>query len=428
MRFLFEKQYSKEELEGIIDVENIRRLISKGVINVVSSEKMYSIQFVGIIFLGRKIICVLPKFLQNENLDAVKTMQLILKVLRTYEHLMDNVKQKDEEYLITNIGSRNVSDFFLASFLLEDYKKNGYYRKDMHVITKNGEGEIDWQRTISDITPIVSNQTPYYFETYNRNKDSDVFNKVMLLHKLAIRLCYDKFAGILGLQDIELDKSCLDMRGKWSKQFINSLLDRELRTVYIDRKILVLKALKTLFTRETFFENSGLTLFGTKSFQNIWEHACARVFKNEYKDYENEIPRPKWINTIENEINESKRTLKPDVIRRFDQYLLILDAKYYDIKFNQNKLKNNPGVEDVVKQIVYAKALQTDLAVTKKNVFLFPQKKEKIFEMFGIVKMEFLSQEPISLIYLSYEEVFNLYINKKNFSDKILYEFIEILK
>jgi hypothetical protein len=427
VEYLFEKKYKKEELESSLKEEDIQQLLKNGVMSVISNKAYYSIQFVGLVFLGKKTLAILPKFLEDEDIDKPKTIKLILKVLSTYEKFSDKFKNRDDDYLIVNLESDQVSDFFVANFLLNDFVKNGYYTKSTTTLKKNGEGEISWEKTISDITPILSNRVPYYFDTYNFNKDNDILNKVILLHKWVIKEFYDEFADLLGLR-VNIDRSIPDIGEIWSQQFINSLLDKELRTTYSDNKILVLKALKTFFNKSSFFQKRRTTLFGTRNFQNVWEHICSFVFKNEYINYQEEIPRPKWENLLDNKINEEKRTLKPDVIRNFNSYLLILDAKYYNIKFDQKDLIGNPGVEDVVKQLIYEKALQTGSGIIKRNAFLFPKKLDIKFNLFGTVKMDFISLKPINLIYLSYEEVFNLYVKRKPYSNDTLNDFIQLLK
>ena len=68
-----------------------------------------------------------------------------------------------------------------------------------------------------------------------------------------------------------------------------------------------------------------------------------------------------------------KNRLTPDILKVFSKdnkkYLLILDAKYYNMTFKNEKLQGNPGIEDITKQYLYHSALKKEgNSVTRYNM------------------------------------------------------------
>lgn len=55
----------------------------------------------------------------------------------------------------------------IADYLLNDFSLNGYYQKKFTEYEIDGEGIIDWSKTVNEITPVFSKGVPYYFSTYN---------------------------------------------------------------------------------------------------------------------------------------------------------------------------------------------------------------------------------------------------------------------
>lgn len=189
--------------------------------------------------------------------------------------------------------------------------------------------------------------------------------------------------------------------------------------------------MKTAIDREEnqFSKRPTLSLYGTKYFHRVWEEVCKTVFSH-VNEYVKKISRPNWINFTDIEVNKEKKTLEPDIIKAFEyrskEYFLILDAKYYNINFDGKKLEGNPGVEDITKQLLYDKALEKlSRGKTKHNAFLFPSSNStNTFKVFGSVDFDFLDIAAVTLVYISAEQVYNLYLENKTFSTDDLFKFV----
>ena len=54
-----------------------------------------------------------------------------------------------------------------------------------------------------------------------------------------------------------------------------------------------------------------------------------------------------------NEVENKQNILKPDILRIYNDSLIIFDSKYYNIELTNDTVKNNPGIYDILKQYAY---------------------------------------------------------------------------
>lgn len=146
-------------------------------------------------------------------------------------------------------------------------------------------------------------------------------------------------------------------------------------------------------------------LYGTNSFNLIWEKICAELFCNVYdkswrifdlaeyalidktlctsenkdKNISDYIEKPEW--KIDGNIVKYSGDLIPDIIslrkeKSGNYAMYILDGKYYLLSVKDGNLYGNPGIQDVVKQYAYNAALQSFIDEFKigeiANAFLIP--------------------------------------------------------
>ena len=65
------------------------------------------------------------------------------------------------------------------------------------------------------------------------------------------------------------------------EDYIIYMLQKELNVQFSTRKQILLKTLSSYIEKsKAFKEDLGLSMYGTTSFYNIWEKACAKVFDN----------------------------------------------------------------------------------------------------------------------------------------------------
>ncbi|NFH79652.1 LlaJI family restriction endonuclease [Clostridium botulinum] len=407
----------------------------------------YVFSFVGIVTVGDYVLKCYPKYI-GKKISPVYELKQILKAIKKYN-------SKEQIINLYNGESENTSFNLLSVilFLINDYNENGIYSNHQDIIEVNGEGEILWDKTINETFAIINNNTPFYTELQTQNSiedESDYFRK---LHQCILTECFNKIelAELSLLFDINtISLYDGDLMDFGDKDYILYRLQRELNIQYITRKQIVLKTLYAYIShRKTFEEGIGISLYGTNSFNLVWENVCAEVFGNmlntsivnlplpiasSYIDRKDKtlselIEKPLWKPTIEGKSiikHKAKKTLTPDLISIYkvnNGYCFgIFDAKYYNIKLDEKKVCDQPGVADITKQYLYQLAYQDFITAHgykfARNAFLFPDEGKEV-KVVGEVEMSIFSNlndsklKNIDVIKLPAIRMYELYLNNK---------------
>ena len=439
---------SKPEYE---DLSNQDIIITDVVEN--NSDIDYVFDFVGVVKVEDYVFKCYPKYISSTNIP-IQQLKKVLKVIKKYN---------DKEQLIYLYNGEEEDKIFnrlaVALHLLEDYFQYGIYTNQQEVIETNGEGEILWEKTINETFTLIQNNRPYYVELQTLNTVDDETDYIRRLHECVLTGCTRelKDTGILELFDIaevELTNSKLDDFG--DVDYIKYRLEKEIRTQFITRKQTLLKTIYTYIANEKANqEDLNFSLYGTNSFNLVWEKVCSENFgsvlnkklgelplgvSEEYKSKKDKklieiIDRPKWYKNSPSTYGGKVDTLRPDLICIYpcnndEEYCFgIFDAKYYCIEFYKEngryKVTGQPGVGDVTKQYLYQ--LAYDDFITKQgykyvqNMFFCPQ--EEAETNYGYVEMKMLhtigdkTLENIAVVKLCAEEMFDLYLQNEKINN-----------
>ena len=475
-----QKRYSKDFLKNLFDfddegfIEFVKKLKAYGVlkmVNVTSEQKdlsdlvetdleivdidfndnfYYVFTFVGILTVGDIVLKCYPKYLLSND-EPFDEMKEILKVLTKYdskEHIIHFFNGYDEQ--------KEFNLLAIMLYLIRDYNDYGVYLNQQEVVETNGEGEILWDNTINDTLALIINNRPFYTELQTVNSVNDESNYISRLHRFIISDCCQrlkemKLLDIFEIDEINISDESIDDFGE--DHYILYKLFKELNMQYVTRKQVLLKTLYSYIAhRKSFREDLGLSMYGTNSFNLVWEKVCAQVFDNQlsteigklnlptdlqgnYKKRKDTIlskiiDKPKWKSVDSEEGHPVEHTLTPDIVSLLETenglWFCIFDAKYYNIVLNESELKNQPGVGDVTKQYLYQLAYNDFIDNHSfseddvKNAFLMPSEKG-YDEYIGKVEIEFfkeLSNPPlkeISVIKLSARKIYSYYLNGDTF-------------
>lgn len=240
-------------------------------------------------------------------------------------------------------------------------------------------------------------------------------------------------------------------------EYILYRIQRELDIQFNDRKKMLLKTIYTYISHCKALETGlGISMFGTNSFNLVWEKVCADVFDNKLnvklkdlkhilnRDYFDNnsktlievIEKPRWRYKETNNLVEQQKTLKPDLISIYpykDGYCFaILDAKYYIIKLTKYSIEGNPGVGDITKQYLYQLAYQDFIEKCGfkyvQNAFLVPTDDDKE-EFVGTAEFDMMKDagkqlEHIAVIKLPAKRMYQIYLNGKVDLEK--FEFLKV--
>ena len=466
-----QKRYSLRELENILCCSSektigiIRKLKEYGVLKTVKStdnqkdlsdladddvvvadvensenDYLYVFTFVGVIVVAGCVLKCYPKYLPDNSQPLIELKQ-ILRVIEKYS---------SKEQVIRMFNESNESSAFnqlaVMLFLLHDYFENGVYTNTEDIIENNGSGEILWEKTINETFTLISRNKPYYPDLLTRKRvtnDYDFFKRLheCILTKVSKVLKNADLSSLFEITDIDLTDEELDEFG--DKEYILYRLENELNCQFNTRKQLVLKTIYAYIDLSgSLYDTDSLSLFGTNSFNLVWEKVCAEILDNQLEKtlVELKLPIPvqkddplakvKLINLIEKPKwsvadKEAEDTLIPDLITICGEQFIIFDAKYYTPVFAPGKSpKSQPGIESVTKQYLYQLAYQEFISIhgfskeNVKNCFLMPTAKTAVQNM-GTVSMKMfadLKLQDIEVRYIPASVAYEHYLHGRKIS------------
>lgn len=382
-----------------------------------SGDCLYVFTYVGIITCGSRIIKVYPKYLLTEQ-DHLESMKQVLKVLERYS--------RSEEQIINVFNgdgdNRSFNMLAVILYLLNDYYEYGIYTNSEDIIEVNGDGDILWGKTIDESFALLQDNKPYYMELYTGRTVDDDMDYFKRLHECILTDCSEQLHTaqldiLFDIDQIILSEEKLDDFG--DTDYILERIQKELNIQFNTRRQILLKTLYAYVAqnRRLLENNDGISMFGTTAYHAVWENVCAEVFDNKLKTFLGKLnmsvplskeytPSDMLIEIIEKPVwkgpdTEEKKasdTLIPDLISISkignEDYFLIFDAKYYNLRLEKGKtLGGNPGVGDVTKQylyqLAYKKFIKAHNIAVVKNCFLMPTEKNEIIDK-GTAKMEML--------------------------------------
>ena len=431
--------YSKDYLYKLLgnDEKILNNLLERDIIRY--DDNSHKFNFVGIIIVDEYVINCYPKYIKNEdNID--RDFKQILQVIKKYNRLRDDFNYKND-----NLENISFSLLSMMIFFIEDYYENGLYSKIQTIFESNGNGEIDWDRTINNNFAIIKGNKPYYTDLQTKYKINDLFDYFRLLHEYIITQCSKRLeeVGLLDLFDltpVEISEREQDDFGEL--EFILNKLTKELNVEFNTHKQKLLKSMHTYLSEENSFSNKNyLTIYGTSTYHVIWEEICCKVLgdkldkklkdlklpikSNSSQKLSKIIKKPKWVLNSGDYI-DAEGTFIPDLVTFYNNEFIILDAKYYNLTFKKGKLDGQPRLESITKQYFYELAYKDFIDshgfVGVKNGFLFPTYDTEVDNK-GYVELKILYNlglENIQVIMLPARKMNQLYLDNKKMCIKRL--------
>lgn len=394
-----------------------------------SAEK-YKFTFVGIVVVKSISFLVYPKYWKriSEEPEKVRKFTQILAVINKYyiSNRTSNIGIDSSE------GNNRLANLI---HLLQDYVTNGLYSNEELIIEINGEGQILWEKTINESTPYVNYGSPIYLDMYTQANVMNQLDEMRRLHAAIIAEVGKEINSILGYINLDFDFQITDeeISDFGPEDYILYLIDRELSRQFITKKQEILISMKRYIKNYYKRSDSSVQLYGTTSFNLVWEKVCSEVYRSDLdkdmkslglrKARDNKelsddawnrlklaeyVEKPVWIH--DEKVAKALKTLILDGLQ-IDieaKTFRIFDAKYYKIKFDvlqneQMRISGQPGVADVTKQYLYQlayKKLAEENDYKFSNGFIVP--KDDLIEeelsnglgqgqLLGRVKMEMLS-------------------------------------
>ena len=423
-------------------------------VEVGENEYLYVFTFVGVITIEGRVLKYYPKYLLDATAPKAELKQ-VLKVLEKYN---------SKEQIIRMYNDTSDSSAFnmlaVMLFLLQDYFEYGAYTNTQDIIESNGSGDILWDKTINETFTLLSNNRPYYPELLTMKRVNDDFDFFKRLHECILTHCTEELrdADLLDLFDIMgVDISDEHIEDFGDKEYVLERIAKELNVQFNTRKQLLLKTLYAYIANSSALDDLDcFSMFGTNSFNLVWEKVCAEVMDNQlqkpigglrlpmplaeqYRDMRHKklidlIDKPRWSGTTPNSelfVKQAEDTLIPDLISivnvEGNYQFIIFDAKYYNIQLEHNKkLRGQPGIESITKQYLYQLAYQPFVEAhqisTVKNCFLMPTASTEIIQK-GTASLAMLSNlglQDIQVRLLPAEMMYRHYIDNTKLDLQLL--------
>lgn len=381
-------------------------------VGIGENEYLYVFTFVGVIVVAGCALKCYPKYLLTADAPT-KELQQVIKVLEKYN-------SKEQIVRMFNHGSESQTFNLLAVllFLLEDYYENDIYTNFEYVIENNGSGDILWERTIDESFTLFSNNRPYYTDLQTKRRINDEYDFFKRLHECILTRASKELqeADLLDLFEITgIDLTDEELDDFGDDEYILYRIEKELNTQFNTRKQLVLKAIYAYISHSgNLYDMDCLSIFGTNSFNLVWECVCADIMNNQLQRQLGSLKLPvplklgydssqKLIDLIEKPLwtltgKNAKDTLTPDFVtisvsdQGYD--FIIFDAKYYNVRLEADEPpRGQPGIESITKQYLYQLAYQNFIMDhdfnSVRNCFLMPTEQESVVNK-GEVSMSML--------------------------------------
>ncbi|MCM1499980.1 MAG: LlaJI family restriction endonuclease [Clostridium sp.] len=431
-----------------------------------SSDIEYVFDYVGVVVLEGHAFKCYPKYIESKD-EPFEELKQVLKVIKKYnssEQIVYLFNGEDDNRIFNRLA--------VALHLLEEYYADGLYTNQKEIIETNGEGEILWDKTINETFAIIQNNKSYYVELQTKNtvdNDLDYFRR---LHECVLTTCSNelKNVGLLQLFDLsEVNLVQEELSDFGDDNYILYRLQLEIQSQYVTRKRNLLKTIYTyVANNKADKDDISYSLYGTNSFNLVWEKVCAENFGNvldkaivDLPLYEEEIDKtekevtalrdvikaPRWRKSEYLMVKDPKvETLKPDLVciypvdeEKKDYCFGIYDAKYYCIDYQINgdeaKISGQPGVGDVTKQYLYQLAFENFIIKQGyryvQNMFFCPG--ETADKNFGWVQMDMLHQigdkklENIAVVKLCASEMYDIYLENKTIDEKEIGKYLPVV-
>ena len=403
-------------------------------VEVGEDEYLYVFTFVGVIVVAGRVLKCYPKYLLDVE-QPQEELRQVIKVLEKY-----NTKEQIVRMFNDSSESSSFNLLAVLLFLLTDYYENGVYSNTEDIIESNGSGEILWDKTINETFTLLSNNRPYYVDLQTKKRVNDDFDYFKRLHECILtraskELENAELLDVFEITGVDLTDEELDEFGE--DEYILYRIENELNTQFNTRKQLVLKTIYAYIDRSgSLYDTDCLSLFGTNSFNLVWEGICANIMDNQLnvalgalslpiplKDGYNRrqklidlIEKPMWTATGKT----ANDTLIPDLISISGVQFIIFDAKYYNARLDQGQSpKAQPGIESITKQYLYQLAYQKFIEdhgfESVENCFLMPTEEKNIIHK-GEASMKMLSGlglQDIKVRFLPADMVYEHYLSSR---------------
>ena len=268
--FIYESAKKTMSITGLNNQYEINIILYTGAVGIERLQKIY----LCLVLQNPTDKESVPKCLIEHLFENLKQVLKVIKKYNASEQLIYLFNGEDDSKIFNRLA--------VSIHLLETYYADGLYTNQKEIIETNGEGEILWDKTINETFAIIQNNKPYYVELQTKNTIDNDYDYFRRLHECVLTQCSRELsdAGLLELFELtEVELTQEEMSDFGDASYILYRLQSEIQTQYITRKQNLLKTIYTYIANEKTDKNDmSYSLYGTNSFNLVWEKVCADNF------------------------------------------------------------------------------------------------------------------------------------------------------
>ncbi|GHC08945.1 LlaJI family restriction endonuclease [Thermomonas carbonis] len=364
-----------------IDATTLKHLIHLRILRETISGD-FVLSFAGIVIFSDRVLFAKPKFGDEIAID----LGGLLRVLRAYFTRSASRRPTLDYTRDPEFGSADVLREFDALIGLQEwFYAHGLYRSEQ--TRSSDRGRPHWVKTVARAPALVMQGSVVYPSTVGVRTEG-VLNDISALQASLLRLLLLRYGFPVpaAIRNAELatgaaiDKWPLD---EDARKYYQRRLQIEQRNVYRSDTLRLFKILRELLGTQLAEPTAQAQIYGTTAFYSVWEDACRTGVAQDLDPASvTSIGQPTWWVPESGGKSPISQGQTPDLIVLRDEWLLVLDAKYY-FPFPQGR----PGGPDIIKQVYYAESLgHTEGKVL--SVFLLPRPGAKAPEFLGYATIE----------------------------------------
>lgn len=338
-----------------------------------------NVNFVGATSIAGTPIYSLPKFVPKvETTHGVEilrtTINAIAKASTHAIHRLDfdspaNDLEEQTSWLRT---ARDIVDDFIA---------HGGYVSRHAIYVFNGEGEIDWEETITRSPVVLQRGRPIHTSPISIDHRVHANTDIAQIHIAVIAELVAHLNRMDPLGAIDIARVPVHPDRELSHFGDTATLLRIIRAErqkqFEDRKLRVLDLLEAYLSFRFDSHATGYSTFvGTTHFEVVWETMCAAYFQDQFHPLQGKLAPPLWeYRHKESTVHVSAaKSLIPDTVMVEGADLYVLDAKYYVPRYSAASISAQPGATDIAKQYMYVPGVEEMWPgkTVRGNAFVFP--------------------------------------------------------
>lgn len=341
--------------------------------------------------------------------------------------LMKGIVRFSKEHSREGEGRDRESTGFpaLLADLASDFRDFGLFSTREKLRTRR-DGKPDWARTVKSETAFpAANGAPVYCETHAIRYSSMATNLVARIQEQVLAEIQNAHGWWLGTYFGSREIPRPDPLTDWPRENWPNLLRLARRDLYQNRAIRLVGLLLE-YLEQTFETGIGEVVCGISDFSTLWEVMLRETIPDVERGWNSRLPRPRYFRSDGS--SDPASGMEIDIVARSGNHTLILDAKYY----RATSKGFVPGVQDISKQFVYQKAVESTGKVPADrivNAFVFPAETTGR-EPFRRIEFILPGGEiapgfsPVQCQYVSATEVVKAYAERRKLADPAWLSFL----